>query len=122
MSKIFVKKSGEDKFSYFAVHEETPPDDGVYIEATREVLDGLTNRTLCWENGKIVPNTEKVEETEVVFDEQFELAVLKDKLRSSNDKAVEFAAGEITAEEFEPIKQQRKAWRERINELEKLLN
>ena len=33
--------------------------------------------------------------------------------------AIKFAEGEMTAEEFAPYKEQRHAWRQRINELEK---
>ena len=124
MSKIFIQKLNDDnndKFSYFAFRGETPPHNGVYIETTQEVLDGLNNRTLCWQNGEIVTNTKKEKSKEITLDPKFELAILEDKLRVSNNKAIEFAAGEITAEEFAPIKAERSAWRERIKELEKLL-
>ena len=44
---------------------------------------------------------------------------LRAKLHNSDYKAIKFAEGELTTEEFEPIKQQRKIWRSEINRLEK---
>lgn len=44
---------------------------------------------------------------------------LKDKLSSTDYQAIKFAEGQISAEDYEPIKLQRQAWRNEINELEK---
>jgi hypothetical protein len=44
-----------------------------------------------------------------------EIAELKAKLRETNDQAIMFAVGEITAEEYAETKAKRKAWREEIN-------
>lgn len=46
---------------------------------------------------------------------------LKINLTQTDYQAIKFAEGEISAEEFAPIKEQRKAWRAEINELEKQL-
>ena len=46
---------------------------------------------------------------------------LKGNLTETDYKAIKFAEGEITAEEYEPMRLQRKAWRDEINELEKKL-
>ena len=43
------------------------------------------------------------------------------KLSATDYQAIKFAEGELTAEEFAPIKEQRKAWRAEINQLEKEL-
>ena len=48
------------------------------------------------------------------------IAILKQKLSSTDYHAIKFAEGQITAEEYEPIKKQRQDWRDEINELEKL--
>lgn len=45
------------------------------------------------------------------------IAELKQKLASTDYKAIKFAEGELTAEEYEPTRLQRKAWREEINNL-----
>ena len=44
---------------------------------------------------------------------------LKEKLLETDYKAIKYAEGEITDAEYEPIKQRRREWRRRINELEK---
>ena len=45
------------------------------------------------------------------------IAELKSLLLSTDYKAIKYAEGELTAEEYEPTKQQRKAWREEIRKL-----
>ena len=42
---------------------------------------------------------------------------LQSLLEGTNQKAIEFAAGEITATEFKPIKKQRKNWRDELNKI-----
>ncbi|MBQ7912900.1 MAG: hypothetical protein IJ308_04030 [Clostridia bacterium] len=49
---------------------------------------------------------------------QREIASLKQKLFETDYKAIKYAEGIIGAEEYEPIKAERNAWRTRINELE----
>lgn len=46
------------------------------------------------------------------------IACLKAQLRASNDKAIEYAVGEITAEEYAETKEKRRAWRAEINQLQ----
>lgn len=46
------------------------------------------------------------------------IQMLKDLLRNTDYKAIKFAEGEITEEEFAPVREQRKAWRKEINEIE----
>ena len=48
------------------------------------------------------------------------IVILKQKLSSTDYKAIKFAEGQMSAEEYEPIKKQRQEWRDEINELEKL--
>ena len=45
---------------------------------------------------------------------------LKQKLADTDYQAIKFAEGELTESEYAPTKAQRKAWRDRINELEKV--
>ena len=52
---------------------------------------------------------------------QNEICNLKWKLDKTDYQAIKFAEGELTAEEYAPIKEQRKQWRAKINELEKQL-
>ena len=46
---------------------------------------------------------------------------LKEELAASDYKAIKYAEGLITAEEYEPIKEARQELRNKINELEKQL-
>ena len=48
-----------------------------------------------------------------------QISELKKLLNETDYKAIKFAEGFITKEEYEPIKLQRMIWREEINELEK---
>lgn len=70
---------------------------------------------------EIVPPTPTAEE---IAQQQREAEIwsLKEQLRESDYKAIKYAEGWITAEDYAPIKAQRQEWRERINELEELLN
>lgn len=43
---------------------------------------------------------------------------LKDQLSASDYKAIKFAEGEMTEEEFAPVREQRILWRNEINQLE----
>jgi hypothetical protein len=61
-----------------------------------------------------IPYTEK-EKAEI------RIAELKEFLKNTDYKALQFAEGELSAENFEPIKQQRKKWREEINKWELLI-
>lgn len=45
----------------------------------------------------------------------------KQKLRDTDYQAIKFAEGELTAEEYAPIKAQRKEWRAQINKLQEEL-
>lgn len=47
-----------------------------------------------------------------------EIKALKAKLSDTDYKAIKYAEGELSAEEYESVKVERRAWRVRINELE----
>ena len=48
-----------------------------------------------------------------------EIAELKQKLADTDYKALKYADGVLSREEYEPIREQRQKWREKINEIEK---
>ena len=50
-----------------------------------------------------------------------QIMALKEELAASDYKAIKYAEGLITAEEYEPIKAERQELRNKINELEKQL-
>lgn len=47
-----------------------------------------------------------------------QIKILKDALSQTDYQAIKYAEGELTEEEYAPIREQRKAWRQRINDLE----
>ena len=49
------------------------------------------------------------------------IAELKSNLAKTDYEAIKFAEGEMSAEDYEPYKVQRRAWRNEINELEATL-
>lgn len=60
-------------------------------------------------------------QNEIIFETKREIAKLKDKLQKTDYKAIKFAEGLISEEEYAPIKEQRQAWRNEINKLEEEL-
>ena len=55
------------------------------------------------------------------MDNNEELMELYSKLTYSDYQVIKYVEGELTEEEFAPIKAQRKQWRERVRQLEKEL-
>lgn len=55
------------------------------------------------------------------MDKNEELMELYSKLTYSDYQVIKYVEGELTDEEFIPIKAQRKQWRERIRQVEKEL-
>ena len=51
----------------------------------------------------------------------FEIEELKHKLTDTDYQAIKYAERQISEEEYQPIKEQRQAWRDKINELEELI-
>lgn len=47
------------------------------------------------------------------------IAELKRNLANTDYQAIKYAEGQLTAEEYAPMKAQRQAWRDEINRLEK---
>lgn len=71
------------------------------------------------ENGRRFQIVEIPQPTGKELAEQ-EIAELKQKLFDTDYQAIKFAEGLLTAEEYAEMKAQRQAWRDRINELERL--
>ena len=59
-------------------------------------------------------------EQDFEFEEPIENQIkrLKQNLANTDYQAIKYSEGELTAEEYEPIKQQRRQWRAEINRLE----
>lgn len=52
---------------------------------------------------------------------EIEIRFLKERLAKTDYQAIKLAEGELSAEEYEPLREKRRAWRARINELEALI-
>ena len=59
-----------------------------------------------------------IENNIIIDDPQSRISYLKMLLRDSDYQAIKYMEGQLSAEEYEPIKQQRIKWRQEINELE----
>ena len=69
-------------------------------------------------DGKVVAVDRIITEQEKA---QSKIAELKRKLQETDYQAIKHFEGYLTDYEYEPIKAQRQAWRDEINELEKLI-
>lgn len=79
-----------------------------YIAEHDEVEDILVYKPYSEQEIKVIKNNNRISE-------------LKQKLQDTDYKAIKYAEGELTKEEYAPMKAQRKAWREEINKLEEEL-
>lgn len=60
-------------------------------------------------------------QNEVIYEYIIKINVLKNKLYDTDYKAIKYAEGLLSEEEYAPIKAQRQAWRNEINKLEEEL-
>lgn len=93
------------------------------IELTNEEFDFLmceqsNGKELKVINGKVVAVDRIISQVEINKNKILEL---KNKLKETDYQAIKHFEGCLTDYEYEPIKAQRQAWRNEINELEKLI-
>lgn len=69
-------------------------------------------------DGKVVAVERVISQAEI---NRQKIAELKQKLKETDYQAIKYFEGYLTDYEYEPIKNQRQAWRDEINELEKLV-
>lgn len=58
----------------------------------------------------------------IINDYKTKIQACKNRLKATDYKALKFAEGEISAEEYEPIRAERRAMREQINAFERRVN
>lgn len=87
--------------------DETKP----FIEVTDEEYSKLQSGLLKVKNGTLI-------NCESEINKQRKIQELKQLLSSTDYKAIKFAEGLITPEEYYSVREQRKLWREQINNLE----
>ena len=59
-----------------------------------------------------------VPDVEITITPEQEIEILKQKLKDTDYKAIKYAEGQLTEEEYASTKFERQGWRDRINELE----
>ena len=107
-----------EEWHYEAIKEY--PNGGKILEKVIDVegkpyISAHTEREEIW---VYIPYT--VEELAKIAAER-EIAELKQKLRDTDYQAIKFAEGELSEDEYADMKAQRRAWRDRINELEDII-
>lgn len=107
MSKIKVKILGQLSYQTFPITEDM-------IDIDEDVLNQI-GKTKQFKNGQVV---DYISNTDIIL----QISQLKQKLADTDYKAIKFAEGELSIEEYEETKQQRRKWREEINKLELIIN
>ena len=96
-----------------------------YKEVSEEMYAKLLTRDAHWVDEELVdrvkPQEEKDAEAEAarIAAIDAEIDRLKAELAGTDYKAIKYAEGWITEEEYAPTKAQRQVWRDEINELER---
>ena len=106
MSKIKVKILGQFSYQTFPITEDM-------IDIDEDILNQI-GKTKQFKNGQVV---DYISNASTIL----QINQLKQKLVDTGYRAIKFAEGELTAEEYNETKQQRKKWREEINLLEEKL-
>lgn len=129
-NKIYARANDKGVVArIFSEAFDTPKDGDVCIDKTNTDRHGANAYQVNDENGfanyqivdgKIVTR-DKTSDT-IRQSKQEEIALLKAKLSATDYQAIKYAEGQISEEEYMPLKEQRAEWREKINELEEVLN
>lgn len=125
-NKIYARVNEKSVVTHiFSEAFEQPTDRDICIDEintdrhganTYQVYDenGIANYEIV--NGKLTMRDKIVDL--ISLQNQREIVRLKQMLSATDYQAIKFAEGEMTAEEFAPIKEQRSIWRMQINKLE----
>ena len=115
------------------VPEQTAVEEVSHYEVIREYPGGGKDvkKVIDVEGKPYVPAHVKREEIQIYvpyterelakIEAEREISELKGKLRDTDYQAIKYAEGALTLEEYAEMKAQRQAWRDRINELERLV-
>ena len=126
-NKIYARANTEGEVIYiFSEAFDNPQNGDICIDATNTDRHVAQNYPAVDENGfynyKIVNGTLAERDKTQDFKKAANAArilELKRLLFDSDYKALKFSGGVMTEEEYAPIRAQRQAWRDEINELEK---
>lgn len=127
-------KNGFYKFNGIAeYYNDIPKGDWLTVDNIREEIETWKGKGLNEQGQEIevecsethivcdlVPHLRPKREPSEKQKAQVRIKELKKLLDETDYQALKFAEGVFTAEQYEPIKVQRQAWRDEINELEKI--
>lgn len=113
------------EYKTYPIYENDP-----FIEISKEDFHGLENRTKCFNTrlNKVIDYIKTAEELAKEEQDrarqatQLRIAELKRLLSASDYKAIKYAEGLISAEDYAETKAERQAWRDEINALESELS
>lgn len=106
-----------DKF----IWQEIPLNEETAIEVSEEDLECVKIKTKCFdlENNCVIDYDNS---QDILKQEKLErISELKSLLSATDYKAIKYAEGLISEQEYAPIKTQRQAYRDEINELERAI-
>ena len=91
------------------------------------IIDKQGNILMCFfrEDGIVVKDGEFsicLEYDEEQKKQHARVAELQENLNDTDYKALKFSDGALTEEEYAPIRKERQAWRDEINEIEKIFS
>lgn len=92
----------------------------VDYETWVDYSEGIKDVDWTISDGKFV-KLNPVEKIRARLDADYRIYELKKYLSSTDYQAIKYSEGVMSEEEYAPIRAQRQAWRDEINELEKLL-
>jgi hypothetical protein len=129
MKYLFIQNEG---FSHRRIRGEalsnlSAYDKSEYIAVEDSVYEDLTNRKLMWNNGVLVPNPNYEAEqlkvqNEIKANKLIDrIHTLKQLLTDSDYRAIKYAEGYYTEEEYATYKALRQSYRDEINKLEEEL-
>ena len=99
-----------------------PKNDWLTVDNIRKEIDESSKtHIVCDLVAHFYPKRELTEEQKARQEATARIKVLKEQLTETDYQAIKYAEGWLSKEEYAPIKTQRQAWRDEINQLEKLL-
>lgn len=114
----YVPKSEDD--------ELLKSDDFLIVD--EKIFENLKQKRLMWNNGELVDNPDynayiqAQEEKNIKRQKKDRIAKLKSLLAETDYRAIKYAEGLYTEEEYAPYKVLRQSYRDEINQLEEELN
>lgn len=92
------------------------------LQTDKNIIRGFNGKLVFEEETQTKTYLKEKQEFESIMSNESRIAELKVLLLSTDYKAIKYAEGVLTEEEYLPIKEQRELWRDEINELEVLLD